>query len=495
MKGPQVDHPELLTGPNPLLEAAAPFVTYESLPSALTREPLRGLDWRSVRPEHRTILLKECEQHYWPNRLVLEAADSIQTMLRGGLMMRNPLSVAEQRRMNSLAMADNLPSVPLQSLRVRAGGGIISAITGMGKSTLLERALEVFAPEQVVVHSKSESCGWLSLTQVLYLVIDAPFNGTRGGLLARIVEGLDTLLGTDYCDVLRKFRNQDSSLLFVTRLLSIHRVGLLAIDENQQGNFDQSMWRDSFILFFLGLMNLGIPVLLLGNPLAFVGLESSSQNLRRFATAGHHKLDPAASATDPWWSEDYVPGMYQFLLCDEAPPVVEIVERTFGMSAGVPGLFGPLWIEAQRLGLRRGGERASLTCEDLLAASTTPRVKQLLAIASQVAGGTSLRRFMDIPEVGGMAQGGQHVGPGLAPGQDSLVNQAQPMDPVAETRKILERRERSILREAEKRKEKNDHLSPEDMRIQELKMEQFAGLKGQQGSLFSGCSRAPAKER
>lgn len=495
MNGSPMDRTERLTESNPLLEAAAPLVTFDKLPGALKREPLQDVDWRSVAPAYRTDLLKQCEQHYWPNRLVLDIADSIQTMLRGGLMARNPLSVAEQRRINNFALMDNLRSAPLQSLRVRAGGGIISSITGMGKSALLERTLELIAPEQVVVHGRSESCGWSSLTQVLYLVIDAPFNGTRGGLLARIVEGLDVLLGTDYSETLRKLRNQDASLLFVTKLLSNHRVGMLAIDENQRQNFDESMWRDSFILFFLGLMNLGIPILLLGNPLAFVGLEEGSQNMRRFSTAGYYKMQPATSTLEPWWSEDYVPGMCRFLLCDEAPPVAEIIERTFGMSAGVPGLFGPLWVEAQRLVLRRGGGRTVLTHDDLLAASATPRVKELMAIAAQISGATSGLRFTDIPGAVTATNRDKPNQPGVAAAKATSENSAKPFDPLAEARQRIERQVKAIQRRAEKRGEGGDGRSPDDLRAYELQLEAFAGLEGLQGPLLTGGERAPSKLR
>ena len=495
MSGSPMDHPELIAGPNPLLEVAAPFLTFDEFPAALTREPLVGLDWHSLAPAYRSALLRLCEQHYHPSRFVLDIAESLQSTLRGGLMARNPMSVAEQRRINCLALAGNLEDMRLQSLRVPAGGGIISAITGMGKSALLQRALEVIAPEQVVVHGKSEACGWSSLTQVLYLVIDAPFNGTRGGLLTRIVEGFDMLLGTDHSETLRKLRNLDASLLFVIKLLSNHRVGILAIDENQQQNFDDSAWRDSFILFFLGLMNLGIPVLLLGNPLAFVGLETASQNIRRFSNTGHHKLSPAASASERWWSEDYVPGMCRFLLCDGAPPVHEIVERTFAMSAGVPGLFGPLWIEAQRLALRRGGDRVVLTHDDLLAASSTPRVRELLAIAAQILGTTAEQRFTDIPVKMGATRLDKAAKTSASPAEALSENAVKVFDPVAEQREKFKRQLRASQRQAEKRKERGDHLGSEDLKIFERKMEAFAGLEGAQEPLLTGSNRARPKLR
>ncbi|MBB6187562.1 TniB family NTP-binding protein [Rhodanobacter sp. MP7CTX1] len=487
-------HPELINGPNPLLEAAAPFLTFAKLPAALKHEPLKAIDWRSLPPEYRTTLLSQADQHYCPSRLILDFADSVQSMLRGGLMARNPLSVAEQCRINALALADNMEKVHLQSLRKRAGGGILSAITGMGKSVGSERILEAIAPQQVVVHSKSEVCGWSSLTQVLYLVIDAPFNGTPGGLLARIVEGLDALLGTDYSETLRKLRNLDAALLLVHKTLSNHRVGMLVIDENQQDNFDQSVWQRSFILFFLSVMNLGIPVMLLGNPQAFVRLETVSQNVRRFSTVGYYELIPAASSGEDWWSKDYVPKMCQFMLCDEAPPMTEIIEATFGMSAGVPGLFGPIWVEAQRIALRRGGDRTCVTHADLLAAGTTSRGKGLLAIASQISGATSLQRFIDIPAKVAVcrSESGEPNAAGPKASAEGERGVSEQMDPI---RAKLERDMKAKEKAAAKRMEKANHLNPDDLRAYELKMEIYAGFEGAQEPLLTSGGRAPPKLR
>jgi len=498
MSASVLEHPELVNGANPLLEAAAPYISFDKLPGKLKREPLKGCDWRSVDPARRASLLALGEQHYWPNRIVLDLADTIQSMLRGGLMARNPLSVAEQRRINNLAQADEVRQVPLQSLRVRAGGGIISAITGIGKSALLERTLDVVAPDQVVVHGRSEACGWSTLTQVLYLIIDAPSNGTRGGLLARIVAALDTLLGTDYYDTFRKLRNLDASLLFVTKLLSNHRVGLLAIDENQQDNFDECIWQRSFVLFFLGLMNLGIPVLLLGNPLAFTGLEAASQTMRRFSTSGYYKLAPAASPSEPWWARDHVPGMCQFLLCDEAPPIAEIIEATFGMSAGVPGLFGPIWFEAQRVALRRGGQHICMTRGDLMAATRSPRVTELLAMASQILGATKDQRFLDIPL--GPSGKRNEVPPStnvrVADGVDiSSVDGEEASAQIASVMASFQKKAQAKRDKAAKNKGLIDSLSPEDLRAQTVQMEIFAGLQGMQEPLLPGGRKGLSKQR
>ncbi|WP_157798681.1 hypothetical protein [Dyella ginsengisoli] len=490
-------HPELISGPNPLLEALAPFIPFNDLPRALIRQPLERIDWKLMAPGYRNAFLDLHEKHYWPTSQTIEVAESIQAVIRSGLVSRNPLSGAEQRRINALALTHDVEKIPLQSLRTPAGGGVISAMTGMGKSATLLRALEAVAPEQVVIHSKSEQCGWSILTQLLYLVIDGPFNGTPGGLLSRITESMDIVLGTDYSDECRKKRNLDAQLLFVTKLLSTHRVGLLAIDENQLENFEQSIWRKSLVLFFLGLMNLGIPILLLGNPLAFASLKSFSQNVRRLSTIGHHEMTPAATAFEPWWARDFVPGMCRFALCEEIPSVGEIVDTTFDVAGGVPGIFAPLWIEAQRISLRRGGGSAQLQLSDLVAARRSPRVVELLNIAQQASGASPVERFVDIPKPASPTRGaafstGVARAPDVSGGSQDL--RAHP-SPISEIQKALERRRKAGEYKAKHQSKRAEERATGGVSRVELQLEMFAGLEGTQEPLISASDRARPKKR
>ena len=88
MSNQRRDHPELALGPNPLLEALAPFLPVKDLPAALRREPLANVDWRSLPPEQRESLLGLSDDHYWPNSPHVHVAAEIQLMLRSGLMQR-----------------------------------------------------------------------------------------------------------------------------------------------------------------------------------------------------------------------------------------------------------------------------------------------------------------------------------------------------------------------------------------------------------------------
>jgi hypothetical protein len=273
---------------------------------------------------------------------------------------------------------------------------------------------------------------------------------------------------------------------------------MLAIDENQLENFDESIWQRSFVLFFLGLMNLGIPVLLLGNPMAFSGLEAASQTMRRMSAAGYHTLAPAKKSSDAWWAKQYVPGICRFSLCEEIPAIHEVVDATFEVSAGVPGLFGAIWCEAQRIALRRGPESAALTHADIKAAFDSPRVVKIRDIALQVLGNSKVRRFLDIPVEADPAQGGAartSCNDDQSAGSDHSKHEIKTVNPIQAVRSKLEKQALAKERAAAKRREKAEHPDPEDLRIFEAQMEIFAGLEGVQEPLLAGAKRAGPKAR
>jgi hypothetical protein len=471
------DHPELGGARNPLLEALGPFIPLSSLPKALKSEPLNVIPWQSLDPEVREVHLRQIENHYWPVEPQLEVCADIQLMLRSGLVERNPLSKAEQLRVNMLALAPDADGVRLQSLKKRAGGAVVAAITGMGKSTLVDRALSLFAPNQIVVHGRDKECGWSTLVQVAYLIVDAPHNATRYGLLEAIIAGLDRLLGRDYASDLRRQRNLDAGVVFVAKRLSMHRVGMLVIDENQKDTLSENHWGPEFILFFLGLMNLGIPVLLLGNPLAFGDLDRNAQLSRRFATHGWHELVPAASCDVKWWRKQYVVGEMRFTLCEKSLTADEVVEIAFQFDQGNPGLFSMLWAETIRIALRRGGKSAAMKAGDVANAARTPRFTKLAEIAKSIGNGNRLGRYHDIPikqvDSGSEAQ---QTRTGAPTAQDIV-------EAVGKLAKGIKRRETREKGKFAKDETLRKSLTEDDLRRGADAMSVLASLREEQGEL------------
>lgn len=471
------DHPELGGGRNPLLEVLAPYVPLLGLPKVLQCEPLKEIPWKSLSPELREVHLGEIENHYWPVAPQLEVCADLQSMLRSGLSARNPMSKAEQLRINMLALAPDAEGLRLQSLRKRAGGAIVSAITGMGKSTLVERALSAFAPKQVIVHGPNKDYGWSTLTQVTYLIVDAPPNSTRNGLFEAIIGALDRLLGTDYSSVLRRQKNIDARLVYVAKQLSMHRVGMLVIDENQEETLVTNHWGSEFVLVFLGLMNLGIPVVLMGNPLAFTNLDSGAQLTRRFASHGWHELSPATSSKENWWRKQFVFGEMRFTLCDKLPSVDEVADVSFEFVQGNPGLFSALWTEANRISLRRAGKTAVMKVDDIAVAARSPRFRKLAEIARSISDGNGSGRYRDLPTKRSTSRVGADQPMTGAPSAQDVASA------IAKTALELKRRETRQRKKGEKDQERQMSLTEDDLRLGADAMSILAASQNEQGEM------------
>ncbi|MFC6282872.1 MULTISPECIES: AAA family ATPase [Polaromonas] len=398
----EMSRPELLLGPNPLIEAIPPFVPFKDLMRHLRHYPLdHAPDWRQVPPDYREALLECATQHFAPYQPILELAAGIQLLLRRALSMGNPLRAEVRKRANQVGVANSVHDFR-HVTHVDGGGGMVDGITGLGKTNAVQRALAVFAPNQVIEHLSCPQAGWARMMQCVYLYIDFPSNGTRGALLKRILMGLDEQLGTNYSEQNARKTNLDALLVVASKLLVLHRVALLVIDEKQDASFNQNPLQYEFVLFYLSLMNLGISVLLIGNPLAFTHLQTFSQVMRRFSVGGMTSLEPASHQDEKWWCEGFVPRMRKFCVVEGCAVDEQLRARLeFEASAGTPGLFQRYFVETQRAALRRaalqrGTDSAEMTVEDFVAARKSERYKELQRIATSIRSGSE--EYDDIPQ-------------------------------------------------------------------------------------------------
>lgn len=411
---------------NPLLEGYEPPVRYGDLGKRLSSSPLAKQNWRSVAPADREPLLNNPSAHYVPLRTSFDPAMGLQTLLRRALSLINPLCPENKVRVNRVALCET-PEQLMQAGRADGAGGLWDGITGTGRSQLAVRVLRLLVPSQVIDYGPSEVCGWTRLRQVVWLFVDHPSNGTRMGLLKRVLMALDTAAGTRYFHENRRVVNLDSLLVEVCAKLAMHRVAILVIDENHEENLADSPWQHEFVMFYQSVMNLGLSVLLIGNPLAFINLMAYGQPVRRLMVGGIHHFLPAPSVAEPWWSKDFVPRMRKFSVVEECSIPDDLRDRIeFEYTAGVPGLYPLLNVHAQRLALRRGGDKAILTEEDLRRTVASPFYAEAKRIADCVRDITAVDalRFRDIPDAAiATSSGSPRVLPQL-PNMDAVSFQA-----------------------------------------------------------------------
>lgn len=180
-------------------------------------------------------------------------------------------------------------------------------------------------------------------------------DGSRGGLLANFLAAIDRCIGSTYS---QEYKGSVERLAVkVIQLLASYYVGLIVIEELQERNFANATFRNEVLLLFLKIMNLGIPVILVGNPLAFTTIMDHSQDLRRLLSTEPATFWPY-EFTDLEWREGLVPAAWNHNVMPVFTPLTDsIADLLDKHSGGLPDFLVSVCKGAQRYALDQGAEQ------------------------------------------------------------------------------------------------------------------------------------------
>ncbi|MFM0074417.1 ATP-binding protein [Paraburkholderia sediminicola] len=385
-------------GRNPLLEALGAPISVDEFPRSLHRNPLDLIKWQAVPRHQRTDLVPLLEQFFVSTPTAIDIACAIQQVIRSSYIARNPTLIQNQKKLYQVAsfQATEFRKIPWFS--ANAKGLVISGITGMGKTTLYEQVLGLYPKSRV--HGIDEESGWTELKQIVYLVVPMSAGKSRMGFLENILAAIDEAIGTRFhATYAGKFRSVEQAMVVVSIILHTHRCGALVIEEIQDRNFAPGEQRGLMLLFFLRLLNFGIPVILVGNPLGFVGFDRFTQDVRRLYKGGNFELWPADSCDDIGWYECYVRQKATFNLTGrELPDTSQIRQAIFECTAAVPDYFDTLW-QAMQIEALHSSRRGPFTENDIKAVYNSYAMQHLhpLIDALVARNHAGLTQFEDIP--------------------------------------------------------------------------------------------------
>lgn len=158
----------------------------------------------------------------------------------------------------------------------------------------------------------------LKLKQLVWLKVHLPADHTRKGLLVAILTEMDRVLGSEYVKAhVRQSYSIEVLMIKVMHLLTQHRCGALVIEEAQEQNIGSTAFSRDFMTFFLRILNWGVPVVIVGNPLAFQALKAHAQDVDRFSEGGWFTLLPGPGP-DKVWRDLWIPGLWSPTLLDQA---------------------------------------------------------------------------------------------------------------------------------------------------------------------------------
>lgn len=355
---------------NPLLEQIPVFETMDAFAEGLAYSPIAGLDVSRLTFMQRHSLLVCEKMPLEPTSYSLRAAMTWYGMLWGGLQARNPILPESKKQLWSVLNAVTqkatvLPCKPVGGISVQ----IVKGPAGTAKTVTVKRFCEMLGA-QCIDHGPQPDAGWSSMRQLVFLYTMLSHDGSRGGFLTGILHEMDRVLETNYAiDLPKTFKSIDERLIAVIGRLLAHHTGIIFIDEGQLRNLMMSNQADLMQLFLLTLMNSGIPIVLVGNELAFDWI-NYSQDLSRLHVVRQEKFHPIGSVDYPEaeadWDAQFSGISDYYVLPQPVGGLEECKQILKQCSGGVARLGLTLWCSAQRDCLFSG--IPSLRPKDILAA-------------------------------------------------------------------------------------------------------------------------------
>ena len=219
--------------------------------------------------------------------------------------------------------------------------------SGMGKSTGVESTLGSFP--QCIYHPDYR------MTQVVWLKVDCPRNGSVSDLARAILRAFDRVLDTDFAGQIGSREGPDSLLAKVAHYALANHLGILVLDEMQNLTVKKSGGREEMLNWFQSLVNeLKIPILLMGTYKARSVLGLNMRHARRAAVVGSFTWDPLVKGPE---FEYLVKNTWEYSWLRETGPLTqEMLDTIHQETQGVRAFVIDMFLVAQLHALWKGVE-------------------------------------------------------------------------------------------------------------------------------------------
>ena len=283
-------HPETISAfkGNPCIECLPPRVKTTEVISELACRPEYKPSDRAASPEDRGMLVQNLLRLYQPCEKDIDIYYKVERCIRWGYADRNPLTAKfiQQQQHEFEAQNRGEGFVQYTQSYPTTSGFALLGISGLGKSTTLRHVLGHYP--QVIRHKRYNGVPF-NETQITWIHMDCPEDGSLKGLCGTFFEHIDNLLGTDYFHqysgtkvTLNKMR------IAMARIARTYHLGIIVIDEIQSLAVakDQSIPIKT-LNFLVSLVNtIGVPIILVGTPRALTFLQKEFQQAKRASGQG-----------------------------------------------------------------------------------------------------------------------------------------------------------------------------------------------------------------
>lgn len=282
---------------NPMIEALPPLLSDEEVVDRIASYPELPTEAElELSSKFKAHCVGRMNSIVLPLEIHLRFELRFAQVIREGYISRHPFS-RDTVAMRHAGTAEHLKATGFKS---SAKNLTLVGLSGMGKTTMLDAIMGLYP--QVIRHSCYQGRPFVE-TQVTWLKIECPHDGSPRGLCAAFFAALDTALGTEYSDRFMS-RSHNISMLMqrISQLCRTYYIGALVVDEFQHlGLVRESGDRFSLLNFFVTLSNdSGVPIFYSGTNAMFKLFSGVVRNARRALGEGEFFFDRFDQTDEEW---------------------------------------------------------------------------------------------------------------------------------------------------------------------------------------------------
>lgn len=353
---------------NPLIEALPPILeTEEQVVDAFYSLPRVRDEERGLPPLLRTHVIKRVKGFIQPLPIHIKMESKISVLIRQSYLSRNPLGIEYKKRMKLLHQLKEENEINADEVANYYSGFtstaecmFINGVSGMGKTTAARRILQMYP--QIIRHS--EYGGQLfTRTQIVWLKVDCPYDGSFTTLCRNIFQEIDRLTGSRWNEKYGYLtRSTSTMVMHLTTLLANYDVGLIVIDEIQ--NLYNAKGDPTEMLdFFVTITNtFSVPIVFIGTNRARNLFQKNFRLARRIQSDGYIEIANLKKDSAEWCL--FIESLWSFhVLEDDLPMNNEFNEVFYDQCQGVIAVAIMLFMFAQNRAISEG--KTALTPETI----------------------------------------------------------------------------------------------------------------------------------
>ena len=347
---------------NPLIAALPESLPQDDLIKALLKFPPYEDAERKASSQSRLEMLSRIGMVHIPYSHDMFIARNLSRCINWGYVSRNPLPFRTTAEV--LAKYKGTVSAELENYLTATSfptyGFSVLGISGVGKSSSVMNALMRYP--QVIDHTQYQGIPF-HCSQIVWLKVDCPGDGTPKGLCSAIIQQMDAVLGTNYRSEVTSRISKDMLTTKVSQSLRTHHLGVLVIDDIQNlkdAKKDASSDMMSFLIYLME--TLAIPVVMVGTPKVLPLFQQEFQLAKRATGDGTVRMNLLQKDSQEW--ERFISIIWEYQFTKTNVPLTSDMKKVFyDESVGNPFLCAILYKLVQDDAITSAAE--TFTTEDV----------------------------------------------------------------------------------------------------------------------------------